>query len=97
LIYLPFDCGRPYFYPQFQLTLRWLVPPRALRPDLHSAVAREWFSARKSSPPGQCCHMDNSTRIVHRPSHRAIWRLSNRRVIAGCYAFLPVALPPPRA
>lgn len=20
---------------------------------------------RKSSPPGQCCHMDNSTGIVH--------------------------------
>jgi len=30
-----------------------------------STAAAHGGGCRKSSPPGQCCHMDNSTGVVH--------------------------------
>jgi hypothetical protein len=30
-----------------------------------SDIAEHGGGCRKSSPPGQCCHMDNSTGTVH--------------------------------
>lgn len=37
---------------------------RAAAPDLTAPVAHGG-GCRKSSPPGQCCHMDNSAGQVH--------------------------------
>ncbi len=32
---------------------------------LPAPLAAHGGGCRKSSPPGQCCHMDNSTGLVH--------------------------------
>ena len=32
---------------------------------IESQIVEHGGGCRKSSPPGQCCHMDNSTGMVH--------------------------------
>ncbi len=34
-------------------------------PDDRTKILEHGGGCRKSSPPGQCCHMDHSTGVVH--------------------------------
>ncbi len=41
------------------------TPAFAMPVPPHTATVEHGGGCRKSSPPGQCCHMQNSTGTVH--------------------------------
>ena len=68
------------------------VAENALTPTIMTGVVQHGGGCRKSSPPGQCCHMDNSTGTVHCHWRSRINLMLAAVLVGGHFAVGPYAV-----